>query len=909
MGNKKQSWKIEGFEAFARGSFGNSGQNLYVSRAGILQRIYQYDLTGNGYVDLVFCNSQSHFEKPDSLVYSDLLGNCHCRGIRTHGCRAATVADLNGDGYDDLVLGHIKDGLATDLNAFIYYGSPQGLTENYHTEIPAPGCTAVAAGDFNGDGRIDLAFITRGKLRIFYQTELGFELKKFTDFDIQGQQLDAYDLDEDGFFELLIRSTDGTVTIYWGGTDGFQESRKTEIPASIMNSFVNEEESVDDGADVSDEEFVADADPLLKVIGLAGKPHVFCPFAQTVLLIPVDAERSFGTPLEFRVRKAYSVAAGDVNGNGFTDLVFASRDKCDGTECSWIYWCGEEGYSELRREHLPSSRAADVAVADLNGNGFSDILIVQNRDAESFTTESLIYPGNMNGLSFKPVRLVSHDARRGFIARTSDEELPQVILTSNFARSASDDLKSCIYFGSKEGYSAENKKEIPSWGAFSMLYADLNDDGLADLVFANGSEFSALKDPGSYLYYNSNDGIGDRPDQVLPTSAGTVAVCADLDRNGYLDLVMCGFRSPEVLIFPGGLNGFQVDDKITIPLEHGGKPYGFLFSLFLVDLTGDGWLDMIVGGGVADMALILWGRPEGFSVARSRALATYMPRTITAADLSGNGYPDLIIGGRNPQLTGPHDAFLYVYWNGPEGLREDRRTMLPVKSTNGLAVADFNNDGSLDIFAGSYADGRERDLESYIYWNRPGHGFTLLDRLCLQTHAVGGCLAADFNENGWVDLAVANHKVLGDHKGYSEIWWNGPDGFNVSRTAQLPTLGARGPSINHPGNILDRGAEEYYVSEPFSLPADSFVEGITWKAKIPQKTWVKAQLRVANDAGELERLPWLGQNGANSWWEKDGSDSGIELSGRCVQFRLALGAINSCSSPRISSVSVNYRVK
>ena len=90
MIGKKQSWETKGFQAFARGSFGNSGQNLYVSRAGILQRIYQYDLTGNGYVDLVFCNSQSHFEKPDSLVYSDPLGDCQCRGIRTGDTLALT---------------------------------------------------------------------------------------------------------------------------------------------------------------------------------------------------------------------------------------------------------------------------------------------------------------------------------------------------------------------------------------------------------------------------------------------------------------------------------------------------------------------------------------------------------------------------------------------------------------------------------------------------------------------------------------------------------------------------------------------------------------------------------------------------------------------------------------------------
>ena len=54
----RKAWITEGFDAFRRGTFGNAGQNLYVSKAGVLQRIYQYDLDKNGYFDLVFANCQ-----------------------------------------------------------------------------------------------------------------------------------------------------------------------------------------------------------------------------------------------------------------------------------------------------------------------------------------------------------------------------------------------------------------------------------------------------------------------------------------------------------------------------------------------------------------------------------------------------------------------------------------------------------------------------------------------------------------------------------------------------------------------------------------------------------------------------------------------------------------------------------
>ena len=39
-----KQWITEGFEGFSRGSFGNGGQNLYVSKKGVLQRIFQFDL-------------------------------------------------------------------------------------------------------------------------------------------------------------------------------------------------------------------------------------------------------------------------------------------------------------------------------------------------------------------------------------------------------------------------------------------------------------------------------------------------------------------------------------------------------------------------------------------------------------------------------------------------------------------------------------------------------------------------------------------------------------------------------------------------------------------------------------------------------------------------------------------------
>ena len=132
---------------------------------------------------------------PPAGVYRDPLGQCTLLELPADGARSGAVLDLNGNGCDDLVLGNRYNGIGHYMNALIYYGGADGWSERRHQRLPAPVCTSVAAGDFNGDGRPDLAFLCNGKVRLFYQSELGFEPKRFADLEIEGDQLGAGDLD------------------------------------------------------------------------------------------------------------------------------------------------------------------------------------------------------------------------------------------------------------------------------------------------------------------------------------------------------------------------------------------------------------------------------------------------------------------------------------------------------------------------------------------------------------------------------------------------------------------------------------------------------------------------------------------------------------------------------------------
>ena len=238
-------------------------------------------------------------------------------------------------------------------------------------------------------------------------------------------------------------------------------------------------------------------------------------------------------------------------------------------------------------------------------------------------------------------------------------------------------------------------------------------------------------------------------------------------------------------------------------------------------------------------------------------------------------------------------SFAHVYWNGPDRLRDDNKTLLPGNAINSIAVTDFDNDGRLDLFVASYHDGQQRDIDSYIYWQRET-GFSAADRTRMPTHSASGCIAADFDGDGWIDLAIGYHRVEAEHKAHSAVWWNGPEGFSDRRVTTLPTDGPHGISNIEPGSITDRGPEEHYVSLPFQLPPGEVVQDVSWEASVPSGTWVEAHLRFAASESGLTAAPWLAPREAAAH------------PGKWLQYRLSLGADKAMSTPRVTEVRVSY---
>ena len=108
---------------------------------------------------------QDHDESVDLFIYwADEKGYDSARSARlpTAGAIGGAAADLNDDGHVDLMVANRFDGAATNLDAYIYWGSEKGFAASHRTNLPAKAGQAIAAADLNGDGQLDVVVANRG---------------------------------------------------------------------------------------------------------------------------------------------------------------------------------------------------------------------------------------------------------------------------------------------------------------------------------------------------------------------------------------------------------------------------------------------------------------------------------------------------------------------------------------------------------------------------------------------------------------------------------------------------------------------------------------------------------------------------------------------------------------------------
>lgn len=892
------------FEDFKKGVFGNGGQNIYCSKKGILQRIFNYDVMNTGYPAIPVASSHGMNERPPIRILKDDFSEYY---LPSEGSYEACIYDLCGDGYDDLIIACQMNGTHTDTCGIIYHGSPDGLSVDYREELPAADALAVAAGCFSGK-KPEICFICSKNLIIYNQETGSFNMILFEKIDLQAVSGIAGDFDGDGFDDLYLRLTDGRLVILWGSPEGLSKENMTVFadtepePAAAVGT-------------------TATRRPHSKmwrcaVVNIKGQEYLFAG-GKTAVFYSCDKNRSIKPVKELQHKNAIHAVSGEFRKAGCSDLVVLCSDSLDENTESYFY---EEGNTDKDPVTFGTRSVLTGTFALLDRGPV--LCVAQGMDSETHTVGQQI----ISFVQGKPEIVYAFDAFepvRILAGKFNGKDVELACIEHEAGGYLGKEMTQ-LYLGGDWEYGIDHMVEFPGSAAVDIHLCDFNDDGKTDVYVTNCSENNPVGDPGSFLYWQGEEGFSKEERTVLPTIRSHGSAVGDFRHSGYLDIATGGICNREIRIYRGGPDGYDPDryDRLILgPQTENYKPsVGNVFSddsiwpegekelawtfgevrwIFTADLNNDGWLDLIVPCHSLPYSIVYFGGPDGFSPERSQRFNVPGAINCTMADLNKNGYPDLVFSHHYiATKTAQYEAYLTIYWGGPDGYSENRKTMLPTHCANAVTAGDFNGNGWLDLYATCYNNGRSRDLLSYVFVNDHGH-FDYRNAYPLYNHSGSGCVAGDFNGDGYCDLVIASHKEFGNHQTKSVLFYGGPDGLKQDRCTLLPSVGPHGLSTVHPGNLLDKGPREYYESEPLEVPDKAKKAGLFVKAEFLGKGWMEVQWKFAEAKDSLDKAEWLPVS-------KNGEYTDIPEGTKAASYRLALCAPCSAGNVRVSEVTAEF---
>lgn len=389
-------------------------------------------------------------------------------------------------------------------------------------------------------------------------------------------------------------------------------------------------------------------------------------------------------------------AQGDLNKDGFKDLIVSSATTAQGTQrgAVEVFYGSRKGPAKTAAWRYEGTMdwaqvGSSPVVADVNGDGWPDLVVGAYNQTGAMPNNGavLVFLGSAKGLPATPSQVLEGPSSNSFfgwkIRALGDFNHDGYADIAVAAIGANDNLGALyIYQGSASGLATTPVSTLTGagpWTYFGRIFevGDTNGDGIPDILVGASSPVAGI--PGmAWIYRGSTSGYANTKAETLfaPIAladsdgfGNSVAVLGDVDGDGYPDVAVAApsyFQDTKnfglITVFYGSANGIAASGRTQIVQPNSGNMSFFGMNMLGGrDFDGDGRPDLVVG--TADNARpndptepfpggiwIYHGSATGldttniYKVYGKRNSRDEVGITLEVGDVTGDGVMDLITG-------------------------------------------------------------------------------------------------------------------------------------------------------------------------------------------------------------------------------------------------------------------------